>query len=459
MKLKSFHITALAIILPFVVVVYSLQYPFFWDTLLTSTVTQYFFEHGFQQGIIPAEWDAGHPPFFYYYITGMYHLFGKSLVTAHAAMLPFAILGAFAFLQLLRHFAFSNQQQFWSIVLFFSVPAVTTQYSLVSYDAVLLSAYLFGLNAYVRKRRWLLMLAALLLVAVSLRGVVLLAALSVTGFFLQRRHFRAWWQMQWHFLPAVLWMAVWYTYHYLQTGWWLSTPAEGWSAHRGLVGGAGWLKNLVSIARAMLDLGALWLSGGALLYIFRKKRLDKMTLLWLVPAVLLSLSFLPFSNPINHRYYLVVLVAMIPALVLWLSHQHKLTSVVVVLLVLCGHIQLYPGTISNGWDCTLAHADYFPLRRQLEDFLSTNTIDKSEIGTVFPMNNSLRQSHMDTDSVRMRNIHGETMDSLPYILYSNIGNDFSDEQVAALQHWPVSWKGEKGMVRLVLYQNPLIINK
>ena len=184
-----------------------------------------------------------------------------------------------------------------------------------------------------------------------------------------------------------------------------------------------------------------------------------MTLLWLVPAVLLSLSFLPFSNPINHRYYLVVLVAMIPALVLWLSHQHKLTSVVVVLLVLCGHIQLYPGTISNGWDCTLAHADYFPLRRQLEDFLAINTIDKSEIGTVFPMNNSLRQSHMDTDSVRMRNIHGETMDSLPYILYSNIGNDFSDEQVAALQHWPVSWKGEKGMVRLVLYQNPLIINK
>ncbi len=78
---------------------FSWQHPFFWDTLLTSTITQYYYDHGFGNLILPLTMDAGHPPLFYVYVTCFYKLLGKSLFAAHLSMLPFTILGIVSFLK------------------------------------------------------------------------------------------------------------------------------------------------------------------------------------------------------------------------------------------------------------------------------------------------------------------------------------------------------------------------
>ena len=91
--LKNYNIYLLAIVLAVLINIFSWHLPFFWDTILTSTITQHFFEHGFQNLMVPAEFDAGHPPLFYMYVSCCYLILGKNLMATHLSMLPFTILG------------------------------------------------------------------------------------------------------------------------------------------------------------------------------------------------------------------------------------------------------------------------------------------------------------------------------------------------------------------------------
>ena len=117
----------LGIILALGINIYSWHLPFFWDTLLTSTITQHFYESGFNNFITPQQFDAGHPPLFYVYVTLVYKMFGKSLFAAHLSMLPFIVLGIVSFLRIMQYFKFDIKQQLSGMLLFFCIPAVMTQ--------------------------------------------------------------------------------------------------------------------------------------------------------------------------------------------------------------------------------------------------------------------------------------------------------------------------------------------
>jgi hypothetical protein len=54
------------------------------------------------------------------------------------------------------------------------------------------------------------------------------------------------------------------------------------------------------------------------------------------------------------------------------------------------------------------------------------------------------------------NINGKSIDSIPCILFSNIGNDFSNEQIEQLQKWDTIYRSQEGLVYLVLLANPQI---
>ncbi|HRB92404.1 MAG TPA: hypothetical protein PLT17_03280, partial [Chitinophagales bacterium] len=81
--IKNKRIYIVAFFIAIFINVFSWHLPFFWDTILTSTITQYFYENGFQNFIPPAQWDAGHPTLFYVYITMFYKIFGRDLIVAH----------------------------------------------------------------------------------------------------------------------------------------------------------------------------------------------------------------------------------------------------------------------------------------------------------------------------------------------------------------------------------------
>jgi len=444
-----------AIALAVVINIFSWHLPFFWDTILTSTITQYFYEHGFQNFITPAQYDAGHPPLFYIYVTSFYHFFGKNLFAAHLSMLPFTLVGIFSFIKILQHFQFDKKYQLIGTVLFFSIPAVITQYCLVSYDAVLLSLYLASILLILRQQKILFAVAIIGIVGVSLRGLFCVASLSVTIYFLEKRAIRSWLKWNLYFLPAIVLMLVWLIHHHAQTGWWLSTNAANWSEQRGFVNFFGLFKNGISISRCLFDLCIALLSLLSLFYFVQKRKFDDLTLLWFIPMLIFSLSFLLFTNPINHRYFLIVYVLMLLPVLQFLSNKKIIYSVITTFVLILGHLLIYPVPISNGWDCTLEHTSYNYVRNDYFGLYARDFyVDRTTIGTVFPMDASRHQTDLLNDTIRMINVNGKSIDSIPYVLYSNACNDFSDEQIEQLKKWETVIQLKNGLVEMILYRNP-----
>jgi hypothetical protein len=126
-------------------------------------------------------------------------------------------------------------------------------------------------------------------------------------------------------------------------------------------------------------------------------------------------------------------------------------------ILLLGHLQIYPVPISNGWDCTLAYTSY---HKCIDDFNRTCEKvwfdERKNTATVFPMNASLKQTDLKSDSYKMENINGKSIDEVDYVLFSNVGNDFSDEQIIQLKSWIQFYQVKHGLVEVILYQNPEI---
>lgn len=449
------NVYVFAIVIAIVVNVFSWDLPFFWDTILTSTITQYFYEHGFGNFITPSQYDAGHPPLFYIYVTCFYHIFGKGLFPAHLSMLPFTILGITSFVQLLHHFSFSKRQQIFGAILYFSIPAVITQNILVSYDAVLLSLYLAALVAFLKNKKILLTVILIGIAGISLRGLFCLISLSITFYFLLKKDKKNWLNWNLYFVPAIMIISIWYVYHYTQTGWLLSTNASGWSNQRGLASAFGFLKNGFSIARCFFDLGVFILGILSLIYLIKNKKIDTFILFVLIPFLVFSPAFLPFKNPINHRYFLIVYVLMLPIAIQFLSDKNMIFSITAVIILWLGNLQIYPVPISNAWDCTLQCLNY---NACMNDFYfmynREKFVDRTKIGSVFPMITSLHQTEMTKDTLRLINVNNQSIDSVANILYCNVGNDFSDDQINQLKNWIIAAQFKHGLVKMILYCKP-----
>lgn len=451
----------LAVVVAIVVNVFSWHLPFFWDTILTSTITQHFYENGFHNFITPTAYDAGHPPLFYIYVTSFYFLFGKSLFAAHLSMLPFIIIGVISFIKILQHFNFNIKYQLVGILLFFSIPAVITQNTLVSYDAVLLSVYLAALYAILTNKKILFALVLFVVVGISLRGLFCVVSLSITIYFLEKRNVLSWFKWNIYFAPAMIIICVWLYYHHAATGWWLSTNAENWSEQRGLVSLFGLFKNGISIVRCLFDLGVAILSLLSLFYLIHNKKIDEITLLWLIPLIIFSISFLPFTNPINHRYFLIVYVLMLLPVLRFLSNRKIVYTILTIAILNLGHFLIYPVPISNGWDCTLVHTTFTKeLKSKFYDSMTKRlSVDISKVGTVFPMSASRKQTEFLDDTTRMINVNGKSIDNIEFVLFSNFGNDFSDEQINELKKWFICIDYRKHQVEMILYRNPKFHSK
>lgn len=434
--------------------VFSWHLPFFWDTILTSTITQHFFENGFGNFITPAHLDAGHPPLFYIYLTGLYHLFGKTLFTAHLSLFPFIVIASFSLIELLEYFKFSSKNILLGVLLLFCIPAVSSQFLMVSYDVVLLSMYLLALTSYLNGRKFVFALAVFIMGAVSLRGLFCWVSLSITILLLERKNWMRWIKWNMFFIPGLIVMGGWYMYHYSQTGWWVSTNASGWSSQRGVVDFNGFIKNGISICRILVDVGIVLLSIISVFRIFSSRKMSSLTLIWLIPFVTLSIGLIPFSNPVNHRYFLIVFVLMLPSVLSFLAVRKSRYTILVVLGLLLGNFQLYPIPISNAWDCTLVHLSYFKLRNSMDKKIDNLNIPTEQIGTVFPMNTSKYQTTMTGAKERCVNMHGKSIDTIPYILFCTVGNDFSDEQLEQISDWNKLLYERNGQLSMILYQNP-----
>jgi hypothetical protein len=287
------------------VLMVSASTPFFWDTILTSTIADWFYQNGIGNLIPPTLLDAGHPVFFQLYLSGMWKVFGQNLIVSHWAMAPFLALLAWASTALVSRLIDDRAMQWIAVFLIALHPFLLTQSTMVSYDIAMVAFFATGLLATAEQRRFLLGFAVLGLSMLSIRGQ-LMGLGMVIGYLLAHRH-------QWKtVLPAlglwILFVIGWNGYHFLQTGWMFSSPSEHWTAQRSFANPEVVFRNIIGIARGFVDYGTAALTIMAIVsgfLHFKKHRptraMAAVLIVSIVTMAILVVSMLPFSNPIGHR--------------------------------------------------------------------------------------------------------------------------------------------------------------
>ena len=435
--------------------------------MLASRYGQWYYDTNFSSVFVP-ETIAGYPPLFGMLMALSWKLFGKTLLVSHLVILPFALGIVHQVLSLCRKFVPENLAPFAALLLL-ADPTLMAQCTQVAPDVLLVFFYLFSLNKILENKRAPLIFSLIFLSMLSPRGTIAAALLfcsDVAWYFLQAKENRPpFLKLFLSYVPAVLLALGWQVLHYQHFGWIGYNPDSSWGAYTKFAGVMGMVRNTAIIIWRTLDFGRvfIWLSiliSGVILY--RKKLkipfpVKALFTLFLIPFLGFSVIFLPYTNPIGHRYYLVtfLLAALLAFYLLTLLPSGKVRRVLYGLMLLgllSGHFWVYPEGVAKGWDASLAHRPYFTLRHQAIQFLDKQNIPLETVGSDYPNLSPLSQTDLlpDNRQFKPKNLKTDT-----YVLYSNVFNGFTDAEIQELKtNWvPVeSWK--RSQVFLILYKKP-----
>ena len=134
--------------------------------------------------------------------------------------------------------------------------------------------------------------------------------------------------------------------------------------------------------------------------------------------------------------------------------KRKLLVGIIALALVSGHFWIYPATIAQGWDSSLAYLNYFPEEEKMLNYLSENNISYDEVGTNLPLK-SVKMAH-DLNAEKLNPSFAEAnFETNKYFLFSNVENRTKDEHIIMLKN---QWKERVSFSRLgiylTLYENP-----
>jgi len=455
-KRPDWLIPALASVVALLWVLWCSRYPFFWDNILNAKLALWYLENGTGQLVPPESMDAGHPPFFNIYLAGCWAIFGKSLLVAHLAMLPFLLGIVWTWWNWCKRYL-SAQYAGWGMLILVVQPTFLAQSSLLSPDVALVCFFLMALDAALRNREWVLTLAVIGMASVSFRGILMVPSVFLTAFVVTRG-WNDWPKTIRHlfsYLPVGALVLAWFWYHVQVQGWLLSPPAETYGSHREVMGITGILRNLGILGWRWLDYGMvfiwIFLFIAPLLH-FKKLKSDyrtyQLTLVVFLPTLWLALLLIPFSNPIGHRYFtahflLLCLLALRQIELVELKWRRWAVPLALGIGLMSGHFLVYPPHIAQGWDSNLAHWAYF----RLDDELQYAPVWEDGLAcSDFPLLGSRVERYLEDGIPHnlFENLHDAGWENCTCILYSNVSNGFSDEQLLELKDESKWKRGEGG---------------
>jgi hypothetical protein len=459
---KDFRITAPAFLFFVILSALSLNLPFFWDTILYSKIAHWFLENNFSSLVVPQVLDTGNQTFFELLLALSWKICGKALWTSHLIIVPF-LLGIVIQYYFLARKYIPESPLGPSLIFLMLEPTLLAQSTMVSLDIIIVFFYLLGLNAILSGKKRLLVIAALGLSLTNLRGATLISALALTEALVHRNINP---RKLLPYIPGVCVFAGWLCFHYLKTGWIINQPDE-WSEHRQMIGAQGMVRNLLFIIWRFFDFGkfAVWLFAGAVLLNrirnkgYPEKKEKELFLLAAVPFILLTLVFLPFSNPIGHRYFmpvylLLLLVACYQFQFIVKRGQRVLLYCILAISFVAGHLITYPPPLSNGWDSFVTHILYFPLRDKMTGYILDNGIPPAEVCTDFPLNSSYRFTNLCEKDLEFSNKYFGGINKYNYVIQSNINNRFYKSELDALRtEWQMVKEFVSGPVYIRLYKS------
>ncbi len=436
---------------------------FFWDTVqLGAKQGLFFFEHDFSQFILPTDIDSGHPPIFGFYLALIWKIIGDtSLQASHWAMFPFLVLFFYYWYQLITHFT-DYKFGFIAFILTLTDPTLSSQFILVSPDIVVASMFVSAVYGVLRKKHMIITLSSLLLTMVSLRGMMIVASLYFFTIILdQKFSFKHLIQKAYSFVPAGLFALVFLIYHYIHTGWIGHHDDSPWAPSFQIVDFNIMLKNIALFLWRLFDFGRiiiwLFISIAILRYGPKTLKIKPQLILFFTVLIFLSPSFILHNALSAHRYLLpLMLVGSLVFATIFYNlkkfYKFRLFGILSITFLFMGNFWIYPDHISQGWDSTLAHVPYYKQRNELIQWIDEKDIPIDSIGTVFPEIGPLKFRNLSTKTYGFKRLQ---FDQDNYVFYSNIMNDFTDDQYEKLnQYWEKIYSSNGFGVKIILYKRP-----
>ncbi len=422
---------------------------FFWDTVqLGAKQGLFFYENNFSKLLLPDIIDSGHIPAFGAYLALCWKIFGKSLFVSHFAMLPFLIGIVWQSFILIKNYI-RKKYFYLALILFLADPTLLSQAALVSPDIPLVFLFLLALNSVLHHKSINLSIAAAGLILISMRGMMVAFAVLIIDILLNVKFegFRSiiiqLLKKSIIYFPALIIFIVYNYYHYSVKGWIGYHETSPWAPAFQRVGPVGFLYNIGILIWRLIDFGRVFLWGFSFIVTFlyfkmlmSDRKVRQLLLIFFIILVSLSVSFLLYKNLSGHRYLL-------PAILLFAVYTNylifekikaeRLKYILFIILLaglLTGNLWIYPDKIAKGWDSTLAHLPYYHLRDEMMNYMQKNGIRIEDAGSVFPDAAELKYLDL-SESTRK---HAEKdLNTNEYIIYSNIFNDFEDNEIDRLK--------------------------
>ena len=429
----------------------------FWDSIqFAGHHPQHFFDNGFSTLYLPNHLDSGHFPLFGIYLSCLWMIFERALWVSHFAMIPFVFLNFYFAYRIGVRWLGSSTAFLFPIFLIF-LPQSISQFLLISPDVVLLCCFLGLIFSIEKESPWLIILLSVGLVLISNRGLLIL--LAIVAWILWNDSFRTKRSSLLKcFGPALILFFIYHLGHIYQTGWVGFHSDMPWSSSFALISPISILRNVAIYSWRLLDFGFvfIWLGIGFLFISDKRNLYDKYLHLLFIIIVVFAVITIPFEGLMQHRYFLPIQVLALFLFIKWSSQNLKtskkfktILSLTACLLIL-GNSLIYPDKIAQGWDSTLAHLPYYSLQKEVITYLSEEEIPKSDVATAFPLRSLQSILNIDNDNTHFAN---KDEDQTTYLLYSNIMNDFTDEEIDHQKNdLQIIKEWKKRGIKMILYK-------
>lgn len=456
-----------------IVIFLSLHFYFFWDKdILNSRQAFWFLKNGFSLLPPPGNIDSGHPPIIGLLLAFLWKLFGISTIAGHLAMLPFALGLVFQFYKFTCYF-FKPQSVYKVLFLIMIDTSIMTQLVILTGDLLTLFFFFLSINAVLYKKNYLLVIAVAALALSSSRGMLSCLIVGLFHYYLVftkddgiKLKTKQILDIIPMYLPAFLLITGYSFYHYHKTGWIGYDKNSSWAGCFEVVNFKGFIKNIFILSWRLMDFGRLfvWLAGIYVFILYIRKQLEIDEKIKILLALII-ISLIVYSPPMlvykilsSHRYILpvfVVIVTLVSYIIFEkLNNKHIQNTIYIILVagLISGNFWVYPDKIAKGWDATLAHIPYYGLRLKMIQYLDEQKVPFNKVLSDVPNVSPLNYVDLSGD---YRHFEQEKMEACDYVFYSNIFNNFTDEQIDELKSkWILVKEYKQMQVFVRLYKRP-----
>ncbi|MBN1363659.1 MAG: hypothetical protein JW976_02530 [Syntrophaceae bacterium] len=440
-------------------ILFTLKNPFYWDNIVqTSVPANWYYETNFKFFYLPDEISTGHPTFVGMYFALLWKIFGRSLAVSHFGMLPFV----FGVLVQIRYFLKNiniTDKLPVSLIMGFVIVDTTflSQLSLITFDIIQLFFFFLCLNLLIVNKNKVFAVSYLILIMISLRASVMAGGILIFNvlydYFSLNKKIRI--RDYVKYIPGVFSLFLFLLLFKINKGWVVhNTVSDAWDTSGQYASFYRMIWNTIILIWRLIDFGRIGIFIVLLFFLFksisiRKFQDDTVRILFLIiiSQFILFFPILVTSQiPFGHRYFLPIIVPAIILAIYWIINYTRLSQLwltCIFILLISGHFWLYPMGVSQGWDATTIHWNYFRVSEEMYSYIEENNIQKDQIGTFFPNNNSRYLSHIGTDK---SDIYGGVPFQNKYVLYSNAFN-VHPEVLSTLFSESSDWKLIKKFTR------------